>query len=198
MHFADQQNLFALELRPECLRHEMGTCLGPCACQCTRTEYLAQLRAARAFLGGHDTSPLTFLEEQLKEASERCQYERAASIHGRLERLQYLHDRLELLREPALPAQFIYPVQFGRRQLWYFLAGGRVVAAAAAPENRERAEKCLRRMRRAYQPGFEIESDADRPARQVVSAWFRSHRDELNSILSPEDAERYCRVRVAK
>src|SRR3954447_20062720 len=198
MHFADQQSLFSLELRPECLRHEMETCLGPCACQCSRAEYLAQLRAARAFLDGRDTSPLGFLEEQLKNASERCQYERAASVHGRLERLQYLYDRLEMLREPALPAQFIYPVQFGRRQVWYFLAGGRVVGASAAPEDTERAEKCLRRLRRAYQPGSELETDADRPARQIVSAWFRSHRDELASILSPQDAERYCRVLMAK
>ena len=68
MHFAEQQNLFALELRAGCVRGETGSCLGPCAGQCTRTQYSAQLRAARAFLEGRDLSPLARLEEELKDA----------------------------------------------------------------------------------------------------------------------------------
>src|SRR5262249_52241969 len=110
MHFAEQRSLFSLELRPECLRYEMGTCLGPCAGQCTRSECMAQLRAAREFLDGRDQWPLLQLQRQLREAALHCQYERAASVRDRLERLQYLHDRLELLREPVLPARFVYPV----------------------------------------------------------------------------------------
>src|SRR5262245_46061114 len=98
MHFADQQSLFSLELRPECLRHEVGTCLGPCAGQCTRSQYMAQLRSARAFLDGHDRSELARLEVQLQDAARLCQYERATSVRERLERLQSLFDRLELLR----------------------------------------------------------------------------------------------------
>src|SRR5439155_12043903 len=35
MHFADQANLFAEEFAAGCLRHELGTCLGPCAAACS-------------------------------------------------------------------------------------------------------------------------------------------------------------------
>jgi excinuclease ABC subunit C len=197
MHFADQQRLFSLELRPECLRHEMGTCLGPCAGQCTRSQYSAQLRAARAFLDGHDRSELTRLEEQLQEASQLCEYERAASVRDRLERLQYLFDRLELLREPALPAQFVYPADVGRRQVWYLLADGRVVGATSAPDSHAAAGKCLRRLRRAYQSAVGGEELLHRPARQIVSAWFRARREELRAILSPEDATGICQKMLA-
>lgn len=193
MHFGDQRNLFALELRPECLRHEMGTCLGPCVGECTRGEYLTQVRALRAFLDGRDREPLTRLEAELQDAAQLCQYERAATLRDRLERFQYLHDRLEILREPALPAQFVYPAYAGRRQAWYLLSEGRVVGATAMPADSKAACKCLRRLRRAFQLNNDSEATADRPARQIVNAWFRTHRDQLQTILTPNEAMQFCR-----
>jgi excinuclease ABC subunit C len=192
MHFADQRNLFALELRPECLRHEMGTCLGPCAGECTRGDYLAQVRAMRAFLDGRNRAPLIRLEAELQEAAQQCQYERAASLRDRLERFQYLHERLELLREPALPTQFVYSATVWQRQAWYLVADGRVVGATALPTNAAAAAKCLRRLRRAFCPCDRSDATTDRPARQIVSAWFRTRRDELKTILTPNEAVEFC------
>jgi excinuclease ABC subunit C len=193
MHFADQGSLFSLDLRPECLRHEMGTCLGPCAGECTRTQYSAQLRAARAFLDGRNPAPLVQLERELHEAAQLFQYERAASLRDRLERLQYLHERLELLREPPLPARFIYPITVGRKQVWYLLVGGRVMGATAVPSSGDEAHKCLQHLQRTYQFDHSADDTADRPARQIVSAWFRTNRDELRTIFSPDEAEKFCR-----
>jgi excinuclease ABC subunit C len=198
MHFGDQRNLFALELRPECLRHETGTCLGPCAGECTRGEYLAHVRAMRAFLDGSDREPLLRLEGELQDAAQHCQYERAASLRDRLERFQYLHDRLEILREPPLPAQFVYPATIGRRQAWYLLSDGRVVGATAMPMDGAAAGKCLRRLRRVFRPNDVGEAAADRPARQIVSAWFRTHRDELQKVLRPDEAMQFCRQLQAR
>ena len=192
MYFADQGSLFSLDLRPECLRHEMGTCIGPCAGECTRAQYTTQLRAARAFLDGRDPEPLVRLQRDLHDAAQLCQFERAASLRDRLERLQYVHDRLELLREPPLPERFIYPVSLGRRQVWYLLGGGRVVGATPVPISGDEAGKCLRRLRRAYRFAAGNDVTSDRPARQIVSAWFRTNRDELRTILSPEQAEQFC------
>jgi excinuclease ABC subunit C len=192
MHFADQRSLFSLDLRAECLRHEMGTCLGPCAGACTHTQYSAQLRAARAFLDGRDPAPLIQLEHELQNAAQLCHYERAAGLRDRLERLQYLHERLELLREPPLPAQFVYPISLGHRQVWYLLVDGRVVAAMRVPSRSEEAENCLRRLHQAYHFGESADVAADRPERQIVSRWFRANPDALQTILSPDDAEQYC------
>jgi excinuclease ABC subunit C len=193
MHFADQRSLFSLELRPECLRHEMGTCLGPCAGQCTRSEYTTQLRAARAFLNGRNPAPLVQMERELNDAAQLFQFERAARLRDRLERLRYLYDRLDLLREPSLPSRFVYPVDLGRRQVWYLLADGRVVAATPIPRSRDEANRCLPRLQWAYQFDGGVDVTADRPARQIVSAWFRTNRDELRTILSPDEAQQFCR-----
>jgi excinuclease ABC subunit C len=193
MHFADQRSLFSLDLRAECLRHEMGTCLGPCAGECTRTQYSAQLRAARAFLDGRNPAPIVQLERDLQIAAQLSQYERAAGLRDRFERLQYLHERLELLRVPPLPSQFIYPITLGQRQVWYLLADGRVVAAMRVPSSGHQAEKCLRRLQQVYEFSGSADVAADRPARQIVSAWFRTKPDALQTILSPDDAEQFCR-----
>jgi excinuclease UvrABC nuclease subunit len=151
------------------------------------------LRAARAFLDGRNPAPVVRLERDLQEAAELFQYERAASLRDRLERLQYLHERLELLREPPLPARFVYPVRFGRREVWYLLAGGRVVGATPIPSSGEEANKCLQVLQRAYQFDDRVDVTADRPARQIVSAWFRTNRDDLRTILLPDEAEQFCR-----
>ena len=44
--FAEQLQLFDMEYRPGCLRCEIGTCLGPCAAECTRGQYETQVNAA--------------------------------------------------------------------------------------------------------------------------------------------------------
>jgi hypothetical protein len=103
-----------------------------------------------------------------------------------------LFDRLEMLREPALPPQFVYPARVGRRQVWYLMAGGQVVGTTVTPTDDLAAAKCLRRLRRAFHPGESSDATADRPARQIVSAWFRTHRDELQTILMPDEAMRFC------
>jgi excinuclease ABC subunit C len=193
IHFADQGNLFSLELRPECLRHEMGTCLAPCAAQCTRAEYLTQLRSARAFLDGRDCEVLESLESQLQDAAEHCRYEQAANVRDRLGRLRYLDERLECLRAPALPPRFVYPVRAGQKRVWYLLAEGRVIAGVRTPNTERDASICLERVKRVYDGFRGGEEATDRPARQIVSSWFRTRRDELSSILSPEAAEEFCR-----
>ena len=68
MVFAEQTELFPQDRSPRCLRHELGNCLGPCVGACSRTEYRAGVRAAKAFLDGRDRGPLTELTKQIGRA----------------------------------------------------------------------------------------------------------------------------------
>jgi excinuclease ABC subunit C len=192
MHFADQGNLFSIDLRAECVRGETGTCLGPCAGLCTRTQYTAQLRAARAFLDGRDSAALIRLEEEVATAAVSQQFERAATIRDRFVRLQHLSERLAMLRERPLPEQFVYAAEAGRRSLWYLVAATRVVAAMAAPEDAAQAARCLVRLRRIYEPRALEELKGDRLSTQILSGWFRSRPAELATALTPGDAVQFC------
>jgi excinuclease ABC subunit C len=71
MHFADQGELFPILRAAGCLRHEIGTCMGPCAGACTWPAYQVQMRRARAFLAGKDSTPLEKLEADMKAAAAR-------------------------------------------------------------------------------------------------------------------------------
>jgi excinuclease ABC subunit C len=192
MHFADQTYLFPLDLRVQCLRGEIGTCLGPCAGNCTFPQYAAQLRAARAFLDGRDPAPLRRLEQQLDDAAGFQQYERASRLRDTLERVQYLWDQLAILRAPPLPAQCVYRVQILNRPVWYLIAGGSVVNAASEPISDDAAQRCLRQLDGIFSDDRRKPFEVDRPAAQIVASWFRSHPSEVANILSPDEARSLC------
>jgi excinuclease ABC subunit C len=197
MHFADQAYLFPLDLRVQCLRGEIGTCLAPCAGNCTFPQYAAQLRAARAFLDGRDDAAMRRLEWQLDGAADSQQYERASKLRDTLERVQYLWNQLAILRAPPLPDQCVYPVQLLNWPVWYLISGGSVADATFAPTSDDAAQRCLRQLDRVFAEHRRDPSDVDRPAAQIVSSWFRMHPCEVANIMSPDDARQLCRHRLA-
>src|SRR5262249_44674603 len=96
--FSDQPELFEIDRTPGCLRFEIATCMGPCAGNCSRDEYGAQVRAARAFLEGKNLEPLQTLEAAMLAAASAFQFERASALRDKLADLRWLSDRLTWLR----------------------------------------------------------------------------------------------------
>jgi excinuclease ABC subunit C len=193
MHFAEQQSLFSLELRADCVRGETGSCLGPCAGQCTRSQYTAQLRAARAFLDGRDPSTLARLEDDLKSAAASQQFERAARIRDKHVALSYLSDQLAMLREPPMPEQFVYTTHVGRTPTWFVVAASRVVTAMVAPADATKAARCLERLSSTYDSRSIEQLTRDRLATQILAGWFRRHPEESLQRLTPGEAVEFCR-----
>ena len=89
------------------------------------------------------------LNPDSQDAAERCQYERAQTFATGSIVCGTCTNGLNWLREPALPSRFVYPVQVGRRQVWYLLADGRVVSGMPAPSSTMDAGVCLEHMRRS-------------------------------------------------
>src|SRR5204863_6128663 len=69
MVFAEQHELFPVLRAAGCLRHEIGTCLGPCAGACSQAAYLEKVRAVQTFLAGSDSGTLATLERDMTAAS---------------------------------------------------------------------------------------------------------------------------------
>src|SRR5579884_3985864 len=141
MVFADQGELFPVLRTPGCLRHEIGTCLGPCAAACSRGDYRAGVRAALAFLCGDDRTPLEELERDMTAASAALAFERAAALRDRLEALTWLGERLAHVRR-AGALSCVYPVTgHDGSERWYLIRCGRVRAVLPRPvgEEAERA-----------------------------------------------------------
>jgi excinuclease ABC subunit C len=200
MVFADQGDLFAMERSPGCLRLEIGTCLGPCAAACTRTQYTKQVKAAHAFLSGADPSPLQRLEKEMAEASASQAFERAASLRDRLEALTWLHQQLDAVRRMRQDGCFVYPVLgCDAVEVWYLIRHGRAVAAVAAPKDAAARKAVAARLTEVYKTGdpeAELESAEHLEGGLLVAAWFRKRPQERAKAWGPEEALARCVVKT--
>ena len=184
MRFADQAELFTITPRtPGCIRYEVRKCLGPCVAACTERQYEERVALARAFLDGADDTPLDSLRLEMLRASTDLEYERAASMRDKLQRLEALRDQFERLRFAVESLSFVYTVPgWGGEDRVYLVRRGRVRAEDAPPAG-------VRDRRRHTRLIAEVFGSAERegarlPTHEIdelllLSWWFRTHPAEL-------------------
>jgi excinuclease ABC subunit C len=114
---------------PGCIYSEMKMCLAPCFAGCSKEEYDAEVQRLQTFLDTGGVSLATGLEQQREGASEELDFERAAAIHKKIEKLDdVLRGRPEIARriqdldavilQKAVGEQAVavFPVRGGRLQ----------------------------------------------------------------------------------
>jgi excinuclease ABC subunit C len=196
--FAEQKQLFLSERIPRCLRFDLGTCPGPCAARCEEAEYAERVRTARDFLAGRNVSLTETLDDQMREAAELRHFERAAVLRDARADLNGLHEHLQRLREVRGRDRFVYVLSgTPGRATWYFLAGGQVVEAAAAPRDRRTAACRIRMLESVYRDDrlFLADEPSERlDVSLLVASWFRSRGEDLRQTLLPAKAIEMCRA----
>jgi excinuclease ABC subunit C len=197
--FAEQLSLFQLEHRPGCLRHEIGTCLGPCAAGCSRADYDRQVIAAKSFLEGFNDEPLAELQETMDSAASRHQFELAARARDDIAALQYLHRKLLFLADARRRYTFVYAVPgFDGFAVWYLIRNGEVADVLQAPKcPRTYAEVRpeLQRWKRESASGSGGSNGLRAHTLYLVAKWFGKYRDQLAWTFPPEEAGRRYRSR---
>jgi excinuclease ABC subunit C len=84
---------------PGCLYSEMKMCLAPCFAGCTKEEYDAEVMRLVQFLETSGGSLRTAFERERERASDDLDFERAAALHKKVEKLdEVLRGRPELAR----------------------------------------------------------------------------------------------------
>lgn len=174
---------------PDCIRHDVGKCLGPCVSACTRAEYDERVQLLRAFLEGQSKLPIERLRRDMNEAKERLAYERAALLRDRLHRLEQLRRQFSKIRFALESLSLVYPVPgFEGDDRVYLLRRGTVRAEASAPRTTEERLHLQRLIDQVYQPREPDES----PVRTheieeilVLSAWFSQNPGELARAWRP-------------
>jgi excinuclease ABC subunit C len=73
---------------PGCPYSEMKMCLAPCYRGCTDERYQQEASDVLAFLTTHGSSLLAQIENQRNQASEALEFEKAASLHQRMQKVQ--------------------------------------------------------------------------------------------------------------
>ena len=84
---------------PGCLYSEMKMCLAPCFAGCTKEEYDVEVQRLVQFLETSGGSLRSTIEEEREKASEQLDFERAAALHKKVEKLdEILRGQPELTR----------------------------------------------------------------------------------------------------
>ncbi len=185
MHFADQPDLLPLPTRtPGCIRHEIGKCLGPCVGAVRENEYLQRFRIAREFLEGAHESPLHPLRAQMEASSVALDFERAASLRDRIQRLESLREQFGRIRFALESLSFVYtiPGAVPTEDRSYVVRRGRVRAEFPVPRSTAERRMLDSKVGELLAPGDR--QHATVPGHEVdevllVAAWFRKHPTEL-------------------
>jgi excinuclease ABC subunit C len=73
-----------------CLYYHMKQCLAPCISMATREEYMQAIDAAALFLSGRGEEILQPLEEEMQQAADAWNFERAAEIRNRIDAVRHV------------------------------------------------------------------------------------------------------------
>ena len=185
MHFADQPELFHNFPRtPGCIRYEIRKCLGPCVGGCTAGEYDERVALVRGFLDGADDGPMEVLRAEMQAASDALDFERAAVLRDKLQRLEGLRDQFIRFRFAVETLSFVYtvPGHDGDDRV-YLIRRGRVRGEHAIPRSEQDRMRLLEMVEDVFSP-VERES-AQVPSHEVdelllLSSWFRRFPTELS------------------
>ncbi len=167
---------------PGCLRHDLGTCAGPCIGAGDGNDYRARFASVRAFLEGRSNAPVIALTRAMQDASRAMAFERAAVMRDRLARVTWLQQRVQHFHANMDRLTFRYHADGADGQQWvYLVRRGTVRAEVAAPsceEERRQLEALADRIFDGPDP-----SGADIPIHDLdefylVASWFRRRPDE--------------------
>jgi excinuclease ABC subunit C len=174
---------------PGCIYSEMKMCLAPCFAGCTKEEYDAEVERLVQFLDTNGNSLRTAIEDDRERASADLDFERAAQLHKRLEKLDAaLRFRPELARRIAdLDAVIlqraaeeqsigVFGIHGGRLAEPFFLRFGEI---ASQPRSAEHIFK-------DYLEGQAAAQSAEKPAAENAGSSAASQTGETSSVVSAQ------------
>ncbi|MFZ0964947.1 MAG: UvrB/UvrC motif-containing protein [Terriglobia bacterium] len=111
---------------PGCIYSQLHMCLAPCFAGCTVAEYQGEVQRVVEFMDSHGKSLQRSLEAERAQASESLEFEQAAKIHQRIEKLNnVLRQRSDLVRNLRdLHAVMVLPGAEAKSLIFFRIMGG--------------------------------------------------------------------------
>lgn len=187
MVFAEEGTLFNEDRTAACLRHELQLCLGPCAGFTTRRQVASAVRSLRNFLDGEDDSILDQLRNEMMAASRELNFERAGSVRDRIQDIEWLHQRLAILRTSREQAAMVYSLTGHDGQtIWYLMNRGQIWAAVHEPVT-EDERRVVHDLLDAVAQTIPRVGRTCVDSVLLVSAWFRRQPGERDRLRPAAD-----------
>jgi excinuclease ABC subunit C len=190
MFFEDQLEIFDAGRAPRCMRADLRTCLAPCCGRPAAAEYQRAVELVRRFLEGKADAPLAGLERQMEEAADRLEFEYAALLRDRLERLREFRDELVAFRGRVEDLTFIYKVPgFEGDDRVYLIRGGRIRKEISLPKGSRARAVVTRAVESIYgevDTGPAALEPQDAAEILLVARWFKRRPKERRRTVSPD------------
>ncbi len=189
--FDDQLEMFKGGRIPRCIRAELQTCLAPCCGRPSAAEYQNAVDLARRFLEGRASKPLAELEAEMAEAASRTDFEYAALLRDRIERLKTFRDQLVAFRGAVEDLSFVYRVPgFAGDDRIYLVRRGRIRCEMAHPKSHSARATVARQVRRVFgevERGPAALSSDEAAEILLVARWFKMNPDERGRTQQPDE-----------
>lgn len=174
---------------PGCLRHDLGTCAGPCVGAGDPQHYRGAAQEVRAFLEGHTDAPVRRLQGAMHEAAESLAFERAGVLRDRLALVQWLHERVQHFHANVDRLTFRYHAIGHADAEWvYLVRRGTVRAEVRAPRTDDEHATFAQLVARVYDgpdpTGADIPTH-DLDEFYLVASWFRRRTEEKKRTRPP-------------
>lgn len=187
VHFNNQLQLFGNDRTPQCIRHELETCLAPCAGYCSLQAYRHNLDKALKFLRGRDKNSIKRLEERMQHAAMQLSFERACVLRDHLSQMKWLQRRLSQLATARRKLNGIWKLPgFDRLEHWMILRAGQLHSCTNGeldPTTNPQIESATSSADKVPQTHLQINLT------MLLSSWIRKHPDHLKT-LTPFDSSR--------
>jgi excinuclease ABC subunit C len=189
MFFDDQLEVFYEGRAPLCIRAELGTCLAPCSGGLGSEAYRQKVATAQRFLEGRTREPLAVLESRMRGAVARLDFEYAAQIRDRIERLQTFQEHLTAFRGRIESLTFLYRVPgFAGDSRLYLIRRGRLRHEFPYPTTegeRQKIDEAVESVYRAPEQGPASLEPHDAAEILLVARWFELRPKELKRTATP-------------
>ena len=124
----DMARSIARRERP-CLMYHIGKCCAPCSGQVSRETYQGYVKEVISFLEGHTENVLRELNEQMAQAAEALEFERAARIRDQIRSIEGLNERQVAIFPKEAEADIFAPAKLEDRAMVFalFMRQGKIV-----------------------------------------------------------------------
>ena len=197
---ADLISLICAQNGRPCFDYHVGRGPGVCAGLVSPDEYAASVRRVERFLSGHRSDVVTELKEEMAEAAAELDFERAARVKRRLEVIDGLDDRQQVVfpsrvdidaigffREETIAGACVFAVREGRTQRTceFILDKGLDV-----PEDELVAGFVKRYYDETADIPAEVDLAVDLPDAEVIGEWLSEKRGRACRLHRPQRGEK--------
>ncbi len=197
-------------VRKPCLYYHLGQCMAPCAGLADREAYMAAVKEVIDFLEGRQEHIVQRLKQQMEEAAENLEFERAARLRDQWQAVEETLQRQKVLTTERIDQDVIAVVEdnTGLKEAcvqMFFIRGGKLIGQnhflVEGTEEESLSDVVREFLKQYYQEAASIPEEILLPCDideiEIVRQWLRQKRGKKVEIQVPVRGERKRLVEMA-